>query len=352
MREWAANRTSSCASFNLVRPCACRRRTCRGPACRRSTRTTTSAAGSATGSRETAAGSSRTSARCSPLMDAVNVEAIVNLDGRWGEELEANLDRYDRAHPGRFFTFCHVDWADLDGLVDSLAASRDAGARGLKVWKDLGLGVTDDARRVPAARRPASRRPVGRGRRARPAGAHPHCRSGRVLGAARRHERAHRGARRRTPSGRSPTRASRAGSGCSTRFEAIVAAHPAHDVHRRARLLVRRGPGPGGPDAVGLPEPALRPVRADRRARPPAARREPADRAPPRPRRCSAPTSSRRPGRPTSGTGASSRPRTSTSPTAATRTPGRRGAGTSARSTCRRTFLPRFYRDNCLKLIG
>src|SRR4051812_17010104 len=34
-------------------------------------------------------------------MDASGVEAIVNLDGRWDAELEANLDRYDRAHPGR-----------------------------------------------------------------------------------------------------------------------------------------------------------------------------------------------------------------------------------------------------------
>src|SRR5580700_4943576 len=48
------------------------------------------------------------------LMDASNVEAMVNLDGRWGSELEENLDRYDRAHPGRFFSFCHLDWRLLD----------------------------------------------------------------------------------------------------------------------------------------------------------------------------------------------------------------------------------------------
>ena len=36
------------------------------------------------------------------LMDSLDLEAIVNLDGRWGDELEANLERYDRAHPGRF----------------------------------------------------------------------------------------------------------------------------------------------------------------------------------------------------------------------------------------------------------
>src|SRR3954453_21170408 len=80
------------------------------------------------------------------MIDEVNVRAIVNLDGRWGAELEANLDRYDRAHPGRFATFCHADWdrlPDTAAIVRSLAASRDAGAKGLKVWKDLGLGVRD-----------------------------------------------------------------------------------------------------------------------------------------------------------------------------------------------------------------
>ncbi len=82
------------------------------------------------------------------LMERCNVSSMVNLDGRWGAELEANLDRYDRAHPGRFFTFCHLDWRQLDQpegpglLARSLRDSADAGARGLKVWKDLGLTVT------------------------------------------------------------------------------------------------------------------------------------------------------------------------------------------------------------------
>jgi predicted TIM-barrel fold metal-dependent hydrolase len=81
------------------------------------------------------------------LMGACNIDAVVNLDGRWGRELEDNLDRYDRAHPGKFFTFCHLDWRLLDKregpdlLVKSLERSVGAGARGLKVWKDLGLSV-------------------------------------------------------------------------------------------------------------------------------------------------------------------------------------------------------------------
>jgi predicted TIM-barrel fold metal-dependent hydrolase len=88
------------------------------------------------------------------LMDAANLESLVNLDGRWGAELEANLERYDRAHPGRFFTFCHLDWTLLDApdgaaaLVASLEDSARRGARGVKVWKDLGLWVTAGGRRV------------------------------------------------------------------------------------------------------------------------------------------------------------------------------------------------------------
>ncbi len=83
------------------------------------------------------------------LMAEHNVDRMINLDGRWGEELDANLDRYDRSHASRFATFCHVDWAaftrDRPGerLAADLARSVAAGARGLKVWKDLGLSVRD-----------------------------------------------------------------------------------------------------------------------------------------------------------------------------------------------------------------
>jgi predicted TIM-barrel fold metal-dependent hydrolase len=83
------------------------------------------------------------------LMAARNVVAMVNLDGMWGDELERNLDRYDRAHPGRFVTFCQMNWRLLaeprfgDRLADDLRDSVKAGARGLKVWKTLGLHARD-----------------------------------------------------------------------------------------------------------------------------------------------------------------------------------------------------------------
>jgi predicted TIM-barrel fold metal-dependent hydrolase len=82
-------------------------------------------------------------------MDRRHVQAIVNLDGMWGDELEANLDRYDRSHPGRFVTFCQLDWALLaqpdgvEALLVQLEDSARRGARGVKVWKTLGLQFRD-----------------------------------------------------------------------------------------------------------------------------------------------------------------------------------------------------------------
>ena len=82
------------------------------------------------------------------LMDELGIEAIVNLDGMWGDELDANLGRYDRAYPGRFATFAQWDRAPFarDGWAELGAQIADAfarGARGLKVWKDLGLHLRD-----------------------------------------------------------------------------------------------------------------------------------------------------------------------------------------------------------------
>jgi predicted TIM-barrel fold metal-dependent hydrolase len=83
-------------------------------------------------------------------MDECNVRAIVNLDGGWLDELEANLDRYDRAHPGRFATFCRLDWTQAGeaGWGERFAASiRDSakrGAAGVKMWKDIGLRLRDE----------------------------------------------------------------------------------------------------------------------------------------------------------------------------------------------------------------
>lgn len=90
------------------------------------------------------------------VMDRLDIETVVNLDGRWGGELDANLDRYDRDYPGRFATFCHLDWRSLAHddaervLVEQLDRAHASGARGVKVWKDLGLSVRDASGRLVA----------------------------------------------------------------------------------------------------------------------------------------------------------------------------------------------------------
>jgi len=87
-------------------------------------------------------------------MNECGIDTIVNLDGLWGEEVTANVQRYDAAHPGRFLTFCQLDW-DMLGVADGvtrLTASLDdsaaRGAKGVKVWKNLGLTVRDLSGRI------------------------------------------------------------------------------------------------------------------------------------------------------------------------------------------------------------
>jgi predicted TIM-barrel fold metal-dependent hydrolase len=86
------------------------------------------------------------------MMRQRNVRHIVNLDGRWGDELDANLSRYDDRYPELFSTFAQADFELLalpaaevgDALVAQLRRSAQRGAKGLKVWKNLGLTQRDE----------------------------------------------------------------------------------------------------------------------------------------------------------------------------------------------------------------
>lgn len=85
-------------------------------------------------------------------MDAAQVEAVVDLDGGWGEDvLDAHLRHFKERAPERFVHFGGVDWSRWSEHGDRFgewAASRfrsqvARGAQGLKVWKPLGLHVRD-----------------------------------------------------------------------------------------------------------------------------------------------------------------------------------------------------------------
>ncbi len=83
------------------------------------------------------------------VLDQVDVEAIVNLSGGTGDDLRRRLDLVEQVCPGRVITFCNVNWPGVGepGWVDRATAQlRDdvqAGARGLKVFKRLGLQWRD-----------------------------------------------------------------------------------------------------------------------------------------------------------------------------------------------------------------
>jgi uncharacterized protein len=82
-------------------------------------------------------------------MDRANVEKIVILTGLWGDKLQGVLDKMVKPYPDRFIVFAQFDWSKIDDpnfsaeMVAQLDDAVKRGARGLKVLKDLGLGVRD-----------------------------------------------------------------------------------------------------------------------------------------------------------------------------------------------------------------
>jgi predicted TIM-barrel fold metal-dependent hydrolase len=97
----------------------------------------------------------RSAAELGRAMDASGVERIVDLDGGWGDRLRLELERWQGALPGRVAVFAGLDydgWA-RDPAFGETEARRlregvAAGARGLKVWKLLGLRARDPGGRL------------------------------------------------------------------------------------------------------------------------------------------------------------------------------------------------------------
>jgi len=83
------------------------------------------------------------------VMDACNVEKIVNITMRVGEEGYEMHRKFKSASAERFETIAWFDWTDLhvEGFwtrsVERLERLADAGFCGIKIWKDLGLTLRD-----------------------------------------------------------------------------------------------------------------------------------------------------------------------------------------------------------------
>jgi predicted TIM-barrel fold metal-dependent hydrolase len=88
-------------------------------------------------------------------LDRSGVRAVVDLDGGFGERLRREIARYCEPYPDRFVVFAGLDYdafgreRDIGGhLARQLRDSAAAGARGLKVWKPLGLRLRDETGRL------------------------------------------------------------------------------------------------------------------------------------------------------------------------------------------------------------
>jgi predicted TIM-barrel fold metal-dependent hydrolase len=83
------------------------------------------------------------------LMDQLNIQSVVILTGGWGSDLQTIIDTMVKPYPGRFYVFTQIDWTRIDDpnfsrlMVDQLDDSVRRGARGLKILKELGLGIRD-----------------------------------------------------------------------------------------------------------------------------------------------------------------------------------------------------------------
>jgi predicted TIM-barrel fold metal-dependent hydrolase len=74
----------------------------------------------------------------------------------WGERLQAIIDSMVKPYPGRFIVFTQLDWSKIDDpnfsqlMVRQIDDSVARGARGLKILKELGLGVRDSSGKLIA----------------------------------------------------------------------------------------------------------------------------------------------------------------------------------------------------------
>ncbi len=84
-------------------------------------------------------------------MDAMNMAVAVNLSGGTGETLVQTIEAMKRRYPDRFVVFANLSFRDIDrpdwGENAAAQLQRDvqAGAQGLKIFKNLGMTLNDSA---------------------------------------------------------------------------------------------------------------------------------------------------------------------------------------------------------------
>lgn len=84
-------------------------------------------------------------------MDAMNMAVMVNLSGGTGDRLKQTVENMKGRYPNRFVVFANLSFDDIsvpdygERAVRRLEQDYRNGARGLKIFKNLGMFVTDAA---------------------------------------------------------------------------------------------------------------------------------------------------------------------------------------------------------------
>jgi predicted TIM-barrel fold metal-dependent hydrolase len=90
-----------------------------------------------------------------PLMDRKNIRVMVNLTGGVGKGLDEAIRRYQKPYPERFVTFTEPWWERTNQpgysqfQADEIGRAQQAGARGLKILKTLGLYLREGISKGP-----------------------------------------------------------------------------------------------------------------------------------------------------------------------------------------------------------
>jgi predicted TIM-barrel fold metal-dependent hydrolase len=85
-----------------------------------------------------------------PVMDRKNIRVMVNLTGGAGAGLAEAIAKFQKPHPDRFLTFTEPLWARTAEpgygkmQAEEIGRAHQAGARGLKVLKTLGLYLREN----------------------------------------------------------------------------------------------------------------------------------------------------------------------------------------------------------------
>ena len=89
------------------------------------------------------------------IMDDLNLRTLVNLTGRWGDDLKRNIEHLQKKYPGRFLVCTEPAYdkypeADYPAWqAGELARAKQAGAVGLKILKTLGLYLREKGKEGP-----------------------------------------------------------------------------------------------------------------------------------------------------------------------------------------------------------